>query len=591
SNFDNDEGPTGKEYILTRLCSDMQTNAGQLGFFHIETREDPTTLSSKFLIDNKGFTGVGKTFNMVGTTFNGPLRRLHVDDAADAPQFRISQSYDLDPAFGVFTDFQTTAAGDLCINPQNAATDKFVGINLSAATPPTSTLDINGDLRIRNIAANPALTSVLVVDANGLVQSRTLPNSGNVAACLSGLQNNYVTKITNSLTNEICNSQIFDDGTTVKIVHSPPAALGFVNIKNDLFGSGYTAALQVENTNNAMGSALVLAGKFRAMYAVADGQFGGNEKGIETYAQGSSSSNSNNTGTYSMAKNATTNNMGVAGYGYSYQGQNIAVNNIGVFGKANGASSFNAGIYGDIGTLGAGNWAGYFLGPVMASSYSILPSDAAFKKNIKSIEGALDKILLLKPATYEYDTEKFSYKNFYGGTTPGFIADEVAEIIPEIVKKCNDPVLYDSLGNQINEVLTYNGLQIDGIIPYLVAAIQELNSKVDGCCNSGMRLQDQGNNPSQSIKIISEATALLGDARPNPADGNTIITVKVPEKISEAIIGFTDQLGKEVFREAITNRGYSDLNIETLQLEQGGYHYSLIADGKIIDTKQMVKQH
>ncbi|MCY7410479.1 MAG: tail fiber domain-containing protein, partial [Chitinophagales bacterium] len=509
-------------------------------------------------------------------------------------QLRLTQTQlDINiPNSGRWANFRVDLNGDLVITPwQNDGTvARYTGIG--NGTCPTATLHVFGNAKIDNVPSGSASNNFVVWDgATHELQYRTLPvGTGTVINCaLPSL--NFLTKWTNLSTNEICNSQVNDDGVIVKIVHSPPATLGFVNIKNDLLGSSYTAALQVENTNNSMGNALALAGKFRAMYATADGQYSGEEKGIEVYALGGTSANTNNTGTYSQAKNATTNNIGVAGYGYSFQGQNTAVNNIGVYGKANGASAFNTGIYGDLGTNGVGNWAGYFLGPVSASSYTINPSDAVFKTNIKSIEGGLDKILALKPSTYEYDTEKFSYKHFFSGTTPGFIADDVVQIIPEIVKKCNDPVLFDSLGAQINDVLTYNGLQIDGLIPYIVAAIQELNSKVDDCCNSGMHLQEQGSNPSQSIKIISESIALLGDCVPNPTDGNTIITVKVPEKIGEAIIIFTDQLGKEVFREVITNRGYSDLNIETSQLENGIYHYSLVVEGKLIATKQLVKQH
>ncbi|MCY7410597.1 MAG: hypothetical protein LH473_10010 [Chitinophagales bacterium] len=58
--------------------------------------------------------------------------------------------------------------------------------------------------------------------------------------------------------------------------------------------------------------------------------------------------------------------------------------------------------------------------------------------------------------------------------------------------------------------------------------------------------------------------------------------------------GFVRERGTRriyVFRSQITNRGYSNLNIETSQMENGIYRYSLIADGKVIDTKQMVKQH
>ncbi|MCY7409172.1 MAG: hypothetical protein LH473_02780, partial [Chitinophagales bacterium] len=157
SNYDKDESG-GSEYILARLCADMQSDAGELGYFHINTRDGVGVFNSKLLIDNIGFTGIGTTFFMSGAgVFNGPQRRLHVYDAADVPQFRISQAYDVtSSSAGVFTDFQVTSQGNLNMrgfstgaaiaNGQPYAgtvNDGRTSFNLSLATQPQNTVEIN----------------------------------------------------------------------------------------------------------------------------------------------------------------------------------------------------------------------------------------------------------------------------------------------------------------------------------------------------------------------------------------------------------------------------------------------------------------
>ncbi|MCY7410012.1 MAG: tail fiber domain-containing protein [Chitinophagales bacterium] len=374
SNFDDDEGVGGTEFEMARLCSDMQTPTGQTGFFHIFTRNGATDFSSKFLIDNIGLTGVGTAFLMNGANFNGPKRRLHVDDATDAPQFRISQTYNLDPALGVYTDFQSTSSGDLLINPQSGVTDKNVGINLSSSNLPTSTLDINGDLRIRTIVPNPALTTVLVVDANGLVQSRTLPNSGGVAACSSGLFNNYVTKVTDQTLNQICISQIFDDGTYVGI----GTISGFtakLNVKTSAINLGiYSEGLVYGAYGKSTGS-IGSSNSINGLYGEASGASNSAGDNVGVYGIVTSSvpsaknygmlgksevTSSENTGMYGIAKNATSKNIGLKAYAqtatstalnfgiYSEaNGGGLAMaENRGVKGYAYGSTNINAGLYG-----------------------------------------------------------------------------------------------------------------------------------------------------------------------------------------------------------------------------------------------------
>jgi hypothetical protein len=85
-------------------------------------------------------------------------------------------------------------------------------------------------------------------------------------------------------------------------------------------------------------------------------------------------------------------------------------------------------------------------------------SDRRIKENINYIETGLDKVLALKPATFDYID---GVKN-----NIGWIAQDVQEVIPEAVNKISEE----------NDQLT---LKSDFIIPYLVKAIQELKAELD----------------------------------------------------------------------------------------------------------------
>jgi len=80
----------------------------------------------------------------------------------------------------------------------------------------------------------------------------------------------------------------------------------------------------------------------------------------------------------------------------------------------------------------------------------------------------------------------------------------------------------------------------------------------------------------------------LGDATPNPNNGNTQITYFVPEGANVSKIIFNDLLGNIIYEE-ILRPGYGTLNIDTQALPSGIYIYNLIVDGKNIATKKMIR--
>jgi len=83
-------------------------------------------------------------------------------------------------------------------------------------------------------------------------------------------------------------------------------------------------------------------------------------------------------------------------------------------------------------------------------------SDARLKNSINSLDSTIEKIKLLNPVDYEFNDTP-------GIASKGFIAQEILEIYPEIVRVFNDPELE---GGKLS--LDYNSF-----IPILTKGIQE----------------------------------------------------------------------------------------------------------------------
>ena len=101
-------------------------------------------------------------------------------------------------------------------------------------------------------------------------------------------------------------------------------------------------------------------------------------------------------------------------------------------------------------------------GNIYATSTSITAiSDASLKENVRDLDKGLDTIKALKPRRYDW-------KNGDGTDVMGFIAQEVEEVMPELV--------YDY---QYTAEETKKGLKMGDMLPSMVKAIQELAQQVE----------------------------------------------------------------------------------------------------------------
>lgn len=76
----------------------------------------------------------------------------------------------------------------------------------------------------------------------------------------------------------------------------------------------------------------------------------------------------------------------------------------------------------------------HVLGSVVGSRPYMDNSDSRFKTHITPIKNALQKVLALDGVTFKYNTKAFPSRNFANTTQIGWVADQVMNVVPELVE-------------------------------------------------------------------------------------------------------------------------------------------------------------
>jgi len=135
----------------------------------------------------------------------------------------------------------------------------------------------------------------------------------------------------------------------------------------------------------------------------------------------------------------------------------------------------NYGIYVDAGSV---SYAGYFNGDIHATGTST-SSDVRYKRNIQQIINPIDKIKGIRGVTYFWDTNKFKDKGFTDKKQIGLIAQEIEEILPELVQedeKGYKAVSYDKLTSVLVEAVKEQQKQIENQQQQINILIKEIEN-------------------------------------------------------------------------------------------------------------------
>ncbi|MBI4930347.1 MAG: tail fiber domain-containing protein [Bacteroidetes bacterium] len=341
----------------------------------------------------------------------------------------------------------------------------------------------------------------------------------------------------------------------------------------------------------------------------------------------------NNYGVIGTVPSGTSNGYGVQGDASNGSTQTGGVS-IGVYGIAgNVPTGYNYGVYGK---LVAGNgasiygsfaspvsvpaqYAGYFAGLIRTTNDSPEKptsgswagySDERLKKDIAPFNDGLNVLKQINPITYKFNgigdlpTEK---------TNIGIIAQDVKKVAPycigsgKLMVKESEAQNFgtdvvatlpaDSSG-EIHSIISPLTYSYDGLIYVMINSIKELSHTVDSllAVKSGQRTNESGSDgqgkteTTLQVELANMNKIILYDAQPNPFSTSTVIRYFIPEDMSgSAYITFLDMYGNEVNKIAITEKGFGKIEASTQNLASGIYSYSIVVDGKTIDSKQMIK--
>jgi hypothetical protein len=262
---------------------------------------------------------------------------------------------------------------------------------------------------------------------------------------------------------------------------------------------------------------------------------------------------------------------------------------------ANGSGRY-AGYFWD-NTTGSTNASGaaFFNGTMLASAPGVTAiSDRKFKENVNGMDGMLSKIMQLNPATYTFKSKsEFPSFNFPEGTQFGFVAQELEKVFPELVKESLNPAQYNEEGKKIADAVTFKGVKYTEMIPVLVAGMQEQQAQIEAKDAKIAELEErlarlEANKPSGVGTSNTLTGAVLYQNTPNPFDSYTDIRYVLPRNYTAAKVLVFDMNGRQLRDIALQGTGEGSVQLSSGELAAGMYLYSLIIDGKEIDTKRMI---
>ena len=143
-----------------------------------------------------------------------------------------------------------------------------------------------------------------------------------------------------------------------------------------------------------------------------------------------------------------------------------------------------------------------------------------------------------------------------------------------------------------------------GMIPLIVNSLNEIQAKVDSQetvitelqkdlaalrdgtpIGGALRKSERRNTAVESESAIVPA---LYQNNPNPFSATTVIRFALPYETQQADLYIYNLQGEQIRRMEIADRGEGKVTLQGSELSAGMYIYSLVADGKEIDSKRMI---
>ncbi len=231
-------------------------------------------------------------------------------------------------------------------------------------------------------------------------------------------------------------------------------------------------------------------------------------------------------------------------------------------------------------------------------------SDERFKEDIEPVSDVLPSLYNLEAVSYKlksnttkkreglaempvFNAKAQQDKEFFdklyadqeqGDERYGFLAQNVKEVFPDLVHTDETGYMY---------------VDYIGLIPILVQSINELSAKLEAL--ESEKNDEEATSPilqaaqsSQSEIEASLSAAKLYQNAPNPWSSETVIRYNLPQSVATACIYIYDMQGAQLKSIPAQGRGENQVTLTARDLKAGMYLYALVADGQLIDSKQMI---
>jgi len=210
-------------------------------------------------------------------------------------------------------------------------------------------------------------------------------------------------------------------------------------------------------------------------------------------------------------------------------------------------------------------------------------ADNKYRTDVSGITNALSIIKGLNGQYFNWNNASYPYKHFAGIQQVGFDPLNVNAVLPQVV----------SMDDSSDYTIDYSR-----IVPVLVEAMKQQQQTIDSLRNILIPTTGQIPSTTGNVQDVAFSSSPLGGQgvspilyqnSPNPfGTGGTKINYYLPEGSPDAAIVFYDNYGNELKEVPLTQTGNGTLNINPDNLSNGIYSYSLLVEGKIVDTKKMI---
>jgi hypothetical protein len=227
---------------------------------------------------------------------------------------------------------------------------------------------------------------------------------------------------------------------------------------------------------------------------------------------------------------------------------------------------------------------------VIYGNGTVVQASLTSQDNTAKIESPLQKICKINGYTVYSDTKELDLKFDNPKITQDvktqlindskrdrfdLIGDEIEKVIPEVVMT----------NNQGEKMINYQGLTI-----VLIEAIKAQQKQIEQQEQQIEELKElmTANINVTGINTLAVSKSKLYQNNPNPFRSRTEIKYHIEESAQSASLQIYSVQGTQVKSVTIYDKGDSNIFIESSELSPGLYYYSLIVDGKEIDTKKMI---